>query len=117
MAQWQELTHIRVSGEDEITAEVRVEAQSPWFSGHFPGDPVLPGIAQLFLVRRVIEEARDCRLRISEIRRVRFKQVIRPGDALQLQVTPLPETADAYAFRVLLGTEVACTGHLAVKEV
>jgi 3-hydroxymyristoyl/3-hydroxydecanoyl-(acyl carrier protein) dehydratase len=116
MTDWHRVTRIQVSEDDEITAEGLAEAQSPWFSGHFPGNPVLPGIAQLSMVLRAIEEARACPLKVSAVRRVRFKQVIRPGDALRVHVKPLPGAEDAYVFRIFIDTELACTGNLAVEK-
>jgi 3-hydroxyacyl-[acyl-carrier-protein] dehydratase len=116
MTDWHWVTRIQISEDDEITAEGCAEAPSPWFSGHFPGDPVLPGIAQLSMVLRAIEEARACPLRVSAVRRVRFKQVIRPGDALRMHVKPIPGTEDAYAFRIFIDTEVACTGNLVLEK-
>jgi 3-hydroxymyristoyl/3-hydroxydecanoyl-(acyl carrier protein) dehydratase len=116
MTDWQRVTHIRVSEDDEITADARVDDPSPWFPGHFPGEPILPGIAQLSMVCRAIETARGRPFKVLGVRRVRFKQVIRPGDALRVEVKPLLENKNAYAFRILIGAEVACTGNLMVEE-
>jgi len=32
--------------EDGMVARVTTDSGSPWFTGHFPGDPILPGIAK-----------------------------------------------------------------------
>jgi len=48
----------------------------PGFSGHFPNDPVLPGIAILSMVTDTIkhqEAQKGNKIRIRGIRRVRFR--------------------------------------------
>jgi len=44
----------RGSGEDGHLFSVEISAASPWFAGHFPGHPVLPGIAHLALAQRAL---------------------------------------------------------------
>lgn len=117
MTNWQRVTDIRVSGEGDITAKAGVDEESPWFSGHFPGDPVVPGIAQLAMVYRVIEGARGCRFTVSGVRRVRFKQIVRPGDALRLEIKPLGDDDTEYMFRILKQADVVCTGNLMLERI
>ena len=39
--------HLVSSSSDEVVMEGEATPDSPWFSGHFPDDPILPGIAQI----------------------------------------------------------------------
>jgi 3-hydroxymyristoyl/3-hydroxydecanoyl-(acyl carrier protein) dehydratase len=68
-------------------------ADSAHFEGHFPGRPILPGIAQLALVANALD-----RRPLSRIALARFRQTVDPGQTLMLETR---ETA-AGAVRVSL---------------
>jgi len=58
----------------------------PWFRGHFPGDPLLPGVVQLKLA---IEAARELGPRYHgprSIQQLKFKSPIRPGATVELRL-------------------------------
>jgi predicted hotdog family 3-hydroxylacyl-ACP dehydratase len=76
-------------------AELLVPAAGPIFSGHFPGRPLLPGIAHLALLRQVLEElaARGIlgggapgNTEIAEVQRFRLRREIVPGGRIALRV-------------------------------
>lgn len=57
------------------------------FDGHFPGDPVLPGVAQLLTL--VLDRVHVLWPDLDQPRRVtrlKFRQKIGPGDALELHL-------------------------------
>ncbi len=56
------------------------------FAGHFPGNPLLPGIMQIEIVRRVAEAARACRFRIEAVSKAKFTGPIYPGDVISVEV-------------------------------
>jgi 3-hydroxymyristoyl/3-hydroxydecanoyl-(acyl carrier protein) dehydratase len=113
---WYVLKNVTRSNKNEIEAEIHVPPDSPWFSGHFPGDPILPGVAQIGMVKDVIRQARGRDLSVSAVRRVRFKQIIRPDDKLNLVAAPLNEIPGAYSFRILIENEAVCSGLMMVEE-
>ena len=55
------------------------------FDGHFPDDPMLPGIAQIAAVALVASAGRDFRL--LEVRRAKFMGMVRPGDTMRVRTT------------------------------
>ncbi len=112
---WHDLEN-RSQSDGALAAEVRVPASSRWFDGHFPGYPVLPGIAQLAMVFDLIQGALGVPARVLEVSRVRFKQMIVPADRLQLVAEPRPGREGAYAFRVMKNGEVVCSGTMMVKK-
>lgn len=116
---WHSLSYIGDTSSDAIVAEARAEAGSPWFSGHFPQKPILPGIAILSMVSEVIEqcERRQGRVvRIAGIRRVRFRLPVKPGELLKIFLSLSGHEKElSYHFRVEFSGKIVCTG-IAVFE-
>ena len=113
---WYLLKEISQSKDNEISADIRVPSDSPWFDGHFPGEPILPGVAQIGMVFDAIRKARNPDLKISSVRRVRFKRIIRPDDQLKIIAAPLKKEAGSYSFRILIQDEVVCSGMMTVEN-
>lgn len=99
-----------------LVAEVRVPAESPWFDGHFPGHPVLPGIAQLGMVADLIRTALGLPARVVGVSRVRFKQMVLPDDRLQVSAAPRAGSDGAYAFRITRQEAVVCSGTMIITS-
>jgi 3-hydroxyacyl-[acyl-carrier-protein] dehydratase len=114
--QWYSIKNLKQSELSEITADIRVPADSPWFDGHFPAEPILPGVAQLGFVFDMIRRFHDDAVTIAGVRRIRFKQIIRPNDSLKVTVTPLKEDTGSYSFRIVMGDGLACSGVMAVAK-
>lgn len=112
---WYKLTGIEKPDPEQIVAKIQAPPDSPWFDGHFPGQPILPGIAQLGMVLDAIRHFDNREVNIVQISRVRFKQMIRPGDHLQVIVTSRKGHVGSYAFRIMLDTELACSGWMTVE--
>lgn len=99
-----------------VTARVKVPTTSLWFDGHFPGEPILPGIAQLNLVMTVLKKALGPAITAARFNRVRFKRLIRPGNRLFLELRPVPKDARSFTFRIICGIEPALTGSVTISE-
>jgi 3-hydroxyacyl-[acyl-carrier-protein] dehydratase len=109
---WHAVGPVEMPAAGEWRAVVRVPAGSAWFAGHFPGDPILPGIAQLGMVGEVARRAIGEQMRLSGFSRIKFKKIVRPGDELTVTLTRRPELPGVLAFRIESGGEVACSGNL-----
>lgn len=109
---WHAVGPVEMPAAGEWRAVVRVPAGSDWFAGHFPGDPILPGIAQLGMVGEVARRAIGEQMRLSGFSRIKFKKIVRPGDELTVTLTRRPELPGVLAFRIESGGEVACSGNL-----
>ena len=70
---------------ETLHAEFFFPSDAIFFSGHFPGFPILPGVAQLFTVRAMVAEAFGC-APDGSIRRLKFQQPISPCQRVALDV-------------------------------
>ena len=106
---WYEIDSL-VVGPPAHKAEVYVPADSPWFDGHFPGRPVLPGIAQLAMVQDLLVRALAGGGRIGALRRVRFKRAVGPKARLTVVTRPQGDGVGEVNFRILEGEALVCGG-------
>ena len=91
--------------------EVRVPADHPAFAGHFPGQPLLPGVSLLALVVEALLADPALAAAVGSAPRlgaVKFLAPVRPGASLALRVDP---SATALRFEVREGARVAASGH------
>ncbi|HEY4011026.1 MAG TPA: 3-hydroxyacyl-ACP dehydratase FabZ [Acidobacteriaceae bacterium] len=82
-----------------IVAIKNVTANEPQFTGHFPGDPVMPAVLQVeamaqaggaLLLTEISEEERaDKLMMFTGIEDARFRRPVVPGDQLRIEVTVL----------------------------
>lgn len=60
---------------------IEIPEDSPFFAGHFPGQPILPGIAHLALVARALGDPP-----IAEVKTLKLRKPVGPGNVLDLAV-------------------------------
>ncbi|HTL66582.1 MAG TPA: bifunctional UDP-3-O-[3-hydroxymyristoyl] N-acetylglucosamine deacetylase/3-hydroxyacyl-ACP dehydratase [Lacunisphaera sp.] len=78
--------------EDELTAIKNVTINEPFFQGHYPGNPVMPGVLQveamaqaagILVIRRNTTEGRTALFMSCE--KVKWRKPVRPGDQLLIK--------------------------------
>ena len=111
---WHTLDDVKRSASGVVSARAVAREDSPWFSGHFPGDPILPGMAQIGMVFDAIRQTSEHRLKIGRVSRVRFKQVVRPNDSLSIIAIPVEKDSGSYSFRLSVEDEPVCSGIIVV---
>jgi 3-hydroxymyristoyl/3-hydroxydecanoyl-(acyl carrier protein) dehydratase len=112
---WYLLLDLEIPKPNDIKARVMVNEDSPWFSGHFPDRPILPGIAQLKMVADVIALARQERLGIKRLHRVKFKRIVKPGERLDIHAAAT-NAGPLYSFRITHDTEDVCSGTMSLED-
>lgn len=90
-----------------IEKSLQVPENSPRFSGHFAGDPILPALAQLadFILPTLREAFGGGAL--ASLRRVKWTQAVRPGTELTLLLEEKPQ---GIHFQLWDGQNLACSG-------
>ena len=85
-------------GEDRLVARKLVSRNEPFFNGHFPGHPVMPGVliiealaqAGALLAAHVVAFSQETHVvYFMAIDNARFRKPVVPGDVLMLDVVPL----------------------------
>jgi UDP-3-O-[3-hydroxymyristoyl] N-acetylglucosamine deacetylase/3-hydroxyacyl-[acyl-carrier-protein] dehydratase len=106
-------------GATNIVGVKNVTANEPFFQGHFPQEPVMPGVLQIeamaqvggLLVLNSVDEPERYSTYFMKIDGVKFRQKVVPGDTLIFRVeliTPIRRgiaTMKGYAF---VGEKVVC---------
>ena len=80
--------------DDELIALKNVTINEPFFQGHYPGRPVMPGVLQIeamaqaagvLLLRRLPIEENKVAFFMS-VDKVKFRQAVEPGDTIEIRV-------------------------------
>ena len=82
------------SGESLIALK-NVTINEPFFQGHFPGEPIMPGVLSLevlcqagsFLMLNQVDDPLSKNMFFTTVEKARFKRPIRPGDQIQMEVS------------------------------
>lgn len=81
---------VECNDRDWIVGLKNVSASEPWFEGHFPGQPVFPGVLQLEAMAQtagiLVGEARGFaeKVVLAKIKKAAFHHYVRPGDTITL---------------------------------
>jgi 3-hydroxyacyl-[acyl-carrier-protein] dehydratase len=83
---------------DKVVALKNVTFNEPYFQGHFPGAPVMPGVLQIeamaqaggiLAVQSVAFDPATHVMLFMAIDAVKFRKAVIPGDQLRIEVVPL----------------------------
>jgi 3-hydroxyacyl-[acyl-carrier-protein] dehydratase len=84
--------------DDKVVALKNVSINEPFFQGHFPGMPVMPGVLQVeamaqaggILGSRIVQFTPETHVMLfMAIDEVKFRRPVVPGDQLSIEVVPL----------------------------
>ena len=67
-----------------MNALIEIPSGGAYFEGHFPTRPILPGVAELTLVLDALAGEARCPVSIQGIAFARLRQLVFPGDRLEL---------------------------------
>ncbi|HAY99255.1 MAG TPA: 3-hydroxyacyl-[acyl-carrier-protein] dehydratase FabZ [Opitutae bacterium] len=85
---------VELVSEDELVALKNVTINEPYFQGHYPGRPVMPGVLQVeamaqaagvLLLRKLPVEENKIAFFMSADK-VKFRQAVEPGDSIEIRV-------------------------------
>jgi beta-hydroxyacyl-ACP dehydratase FabZ len=115
---------IEVDGDRRLVAIKNVSFNEPFFQGHFPSSPVMPGVltieamaqagAIMGLLHSKPEDVKNTVVYFMGIDEARFRRPIVPGDQLRIVVNVLRRKAIVWKMRgeVYVGEELAAEATL-----
>ena len=90
MSFYTEITQAEVNISKDQDTGVRAQFNFPQnlelFKGHFPANPILPGVAQIEMTRFAVETFFKKKVSIKKIKKTKFSSLIRPGTPVFLDI-------------------------------
>ena len=111
-----------------IVAIKNVTINEPFFNGHFPVQPVMPGVlmvealaqtAGLLMARMLLwPENHDNVCYLAGIDKTRFKRIVEPGDQLHLHVDLLMSRSEIWKFqgKAYVLDQLACSTEIIIAK-
>jgi UDP-3-O-[3-hydroxymyristoyl] N-acetylglucosamine deacetylase/3-hydroxyacyl-[acyl-carrier-protein] dehydratase len=84
---------VKIETDSYIVAEKNVSFNEPFFLGHFPENPIMPGVLQVEAMAQVggimalfgKKVSKDHTILFLGVDKVRFRGIVRPGDTLRVE--------------------------------
>jgi len=72
------ITSVSALGDGSVSFEVQLNSECEIFKGHFPGQPVLPGVCTLEIIKDCIANIRGNKVILSGISQCKFTGMVDP---------------------------------------
>ncbi len=76
-----------VADDNAGEARLRFPACSPFFAGHFPAAPILPGVVLIDAAVAIVAQARGCALELRRVAQVKFVSAVHPDEEVSFAFT------------------------------
>ncbi|HLN22606.1 MAG TPA: hydroxymyristoyl-ACP dehydratase [Patescibacteria group bacterium] len=108
-----DILDIQTTG-DQAVLTLAVPQTLAVFDGHFPGNPILPGVVQIDWAMRLAVGHLGIADPVARDFQVKFRRIIQPGVRLALTLRH-DRVKQALAFEYRIGDEVASSGRVRLE--
>lgn len=115
----QHLADFSAQGEDPLEARgsFMLPPDFPAFSGHFPGNPLLPAFLQVTMVRLIVQQALALSLAPLVSERIKFAGFVRPDEKVEVAARICPAAGHwQVEFTLAKGEEKVTSGSIQLIE-
>ena len=95
------------NGSTLLTASLLVPGDHPALAGHFPGNPIVPGVLILEHVLELVETRQRCDVAEAHVRHVKFLSPLLPGRVAIITIRTSP---DGHVFSVASDDALIASG-------
>lgn len=81
-----QITALEKSDSGDISATLLLNAEHPIFAGHFPSQPVLPGVCTIQAVTDVLEQVLGYKVQLQSASNIKFTNIVDPVAHPQIQL-------------------------------
>ena len=109
---------VELTRRERIVALKNVTVNEPYFQGHFPGYPIMPGVLMVEAIAQAggalllteVTDREQSLMVFSGIERARFRRPVVPGDQLRIEVTVLAWRGNAVRMegQIFVGDKRVC---------
>lgn len=85
----------RKNDDGSLFAEFEFSPESLVFAGHFPGNPILPGICQMEAVKIILEKSLERRCQLLQFGSAKFFKAVAPGETAAFAISINSQTGDS----------------------
>ena len=105
-------------------SEMCIRDRNPVFKGHFPGNPVLPGVYQVEGLAQTsgvlvgyMPGLKFSSCVLTTVDKVRFRYVVKPGELLRYEVELVKHRAGFFWFegKAFVGDQLACSAEFSAR--
>ena len=103
---------LEIESGESLVGLKSVSANESYFNGHFPGNPVMPGVLIIQTCVEAIQVLNGVKWhgKLSQIKKARFRKMVKPGDQLEIRISK--KDSEVYQAKAMLNSEVACSVEL-----
>lgn len=77
---------IENQAENKHLVLIRVNAEHEVFKGHFPGNPIMPGVCMMQIIKELVEQISGSSLFMQSLSNVKFMALINPLNTPELRL-------------------------------
>jgi len=99
---------------NEHVMPLPIPADHPAYAGHFPGQPILPGVVLLDAALHALAARQGMQDTAWQLKSAKFHGPVQPGDALTLHYAEAP--AGGFRFEIRCGDRGVASGSMVFSQ-